>query len=214
MQFRLLYKGKLPSQSQRGIGKQKHKIRKELHKQLLYLWKTHPFLTDYYLGFPPPSLVSKTLVSAPAPGEPQRSWVDTAADLYANCGYRFMPLVGQTFRDDIACALDILVLRRDHPGGSVKSGAGGGDIDNRIKVLLDALRMPQRCDELSGESPGPGEDPFFCLLEDDGLITELRITSDHLLTPLEPKEHQNDVHLVIHVKTIVTRGDPLTSFLT
>jgi hypothetical protein len=120
------------------------------------------------------------------------------ADNYAKCGYRFLPLVGSEAGDE-ACALDILFLRRDHPGDLVKHG---GDIDNRMKVLLDALRMPDECSEVAGEPPGPDEDPFFCLLKDDKLITELRITTDRLLTPVEVDERIHDVHLIIHVRTI------------
>jgi len=101
----------------------------------------------------------------------------------------------------VACALDILFLRREGPGSLIRSG---GDIDNRLKVLFDALRMPQTCDEVCGDSPTPDEDPFFCLLEDDKLISKVAVETNWLLTPLADNEHINDVHLVIRVKTIVT----------
>jgi hypothetical protein len=103
----------------------------------------------------------------------------------------------------IACSLDILFLRRDPPGKIV---SGGGDIDNRIKVLFDALRMPQACNEIDG-APGVGEDPFFCLLEDDSLITRVSVTTDRLLLPKTDDEHIHDVMLIIHVKTIVADID-------
>ena len=80
------------------------------------------------------------------------------ADRYARCGYRFMPLISDWFFTGIPCSLDILFLRRDGPGSLVKHG---GDIDNRLKVLFDALRMPDTCDEVCGDSPGPDEDPFY-----------------------------------------------------
>lgn len=99
-----------------------------------------------------------------------------------------------------ACALDILFLRRDGPGSLVRSG---GDIDNRLKVLFDALRMPQTCDEVCGDSPVEGETPFFCLLEDDKLISKVQVETNWLLTPPAPTEHIHEVHLVIRVKTIV-----------
>jgi len=79
----------------------------------------------------------------------------------------------------------------------------GGDIDNRLKTLLDSLRIPQNKDELPrDDSPRDGEDPFYCLLEDDKLITRLDITSDTLL---EPQSSPSDVDLVIRVHTKVTQ---------
>ena len=71
-----------------------------------------------------------------------------------------------------------------------------------MKVLLDALRMPEECQEVCGETPTEDQDPFFCLIKDDRLITELRIVTDRLLTPVATDEHINHVHLVIKVKTI------------
>ena len=59
--------------------------------------------------------------------------------------------------------------------------------------------MPATCDGVT-EKPASGEDPFFCLLEDDRLITDFKVTTDRLLTP--PGEtRENDVKLIIHVKT-------------
>jgi hypothetical protein len=76
----------------------------------------------------------------------------------------------------------------------------GGDIDNRLKVLFDALRVPANCDEVAGAVKASDEDPyFFCLLEDDALITEVSVTTDTLLTPYVTGQ-ENDVHLVINVK--------------
>jgi hypothetical protein len=98
------------------------------------------------------------------------------------------------------CSLDVLFLRRDRPGNLVKSG---GDLDNRIKVLFDALTVPgdNATAGLEGE-PGPDERPFFCLLQDDNLITDVSITTDRLLHPMEDDERLNHVHLILHVKTI------------
>jgi hypothetical protein len=110
----------------------------------------------------------------------------------------------------LACALDILFLRRDQPGDLIKHG---GDIDNRIKVLFDALRMPQDEQELTGQKPDVAEDPFFCLLQDDKQITEVKITTDRLLTPQASDEGINDVHLIIHVKTLSLDGNTFTAFL-
>jgi hypothetical protein len=50
-------------------------------------------------------------------------------------------------------------LRADIPGKVVQSG----DIDNRLKTLFDALRMPASDLEMAECASGPanGEEPFF-----------------------------------------------------
>jgi hypothetical protein len=83
----------------------------------------------------------------------------------------------------LACSLDILFLRRDSPGNLVRSG---GDIDNRINTLFDALRRPENGEEVAGFPPGPNEDPFFCLMETDSLVTEVSVITDRLLLPQAP----------------------------
>jgi hypothetical protein len=187
MDFRLIYQGRLPAASQSNTRlKDKQRIRKSLHPQLKELWRTSRHLRRYVEGR-----------ESNLPGA--RLLIDKISDNYARCGYRFMPLIGGGVGAGDACALNILFLRRDQPGNLV---SGGGDIDNRIKVLLDALRMPQECKEVDGQTPSSDEDPFYCLLKDDSLITKLTITTDQLLTPLTTDEHIHDVHLIISVKTI------------
>jgi hypothetical protein len=183
MEFRLTYEGRLPAASQNDTrATDKHRIRREISKQLAELWKTHPRLRRDSL--PPDD--SDTALG-----------VIRGIETFDRCGCRFLPLI--TNDEGIGCGLDILFLRRDQPGSLIQSG---GDIDNRIKVLLDALRMPSHQGEISGpadEQPNP----FHCLLEDDRLITEFKVTTDRLLTPCADNENLNDVRLVIHVKTIV-----------
>ena len=146
------------------------------------------------------------LISDPGPAITQiarsnaphaKTWVEHIADDHTKCGYRFVPLISTT--GGFTCSLDILFLRRDNPGNLITDG---GDIDNRIKTLFDGLKMPTTIPELGGyDVPAPGENPFFCLLEDDSLITKVAVTTDRLLIPLDTNagERLNDVHLVIHV---------------
>jgi hypothetical protein len=112
-------------------------------------------------------------------------------------GFNFLPLV--TKRLCLRCSLDILFLRVDeYPfvfGGS-------GDIDARLKMLFDSLRMADNATELPvGAKPEKDENPFFVLLEDDKLITEVRVSTDRLLKLPEarpPEKH--DVYLQITVR--------------
>jgi hypothetical protein len=185
LEFRLLYQGKLSSAGPGDTRRaEKHAMRREFHRQLKELWAQEPILRSR-----PRRIVT--------PGGPNPPYLEWLADNYARHGFRFAPLIEP--KNGMACALDILFLRRDQPGNLVKRG---GDIDNRIKVLFDALRMPLDKQEVDGLVPGEGEDPFFCLLSDDSLIIDIRVTTDMLLLPAEQISHsESDVFLVIRVKT-------------
>jgi hypothetical protein len=205
MEFRLIYSGPLHAETKRQArAEEKHKIRKVFHRQLSELWKQHPVLqrqaVDRLIRYRTPL----NMISDPGPGVEQimshrsgKPWLEIVADDHARLGYRFVPLVRKA--GGFTCSLDILFLRRDNPGSLVHTG---GDIDNRIKVLLDGLRTPNTSAEIGGFLPEVDENPFHCLLEDDSLITALNITTDRLLLPVDESagERKNDVHLVIHVR--------------
>lgn len=212
MEFRLIYRGPLPAEgSSGGRTREKHQLRKLFHRQLRELWNQHPDLrTQSQQRF----IVVTTpdnRVSAPGPGVREiipvfgnmdnhpnaKTWVEHIADDHQRCGGRFVPLVSKS--GGFTCSLEILFLRRDNPGHLITSG---GDIDNRIKVLFDGLRMPDTVGELGGLPIEPDENPLFCLLEDDTLITNVTVTTDRLLTAQEPPERIHDVHLVIHATVV------------
>ncbi|MCU1336519.1 MAG: hypothetical protein JWO19_2100 [Bryobacterales bacterium] len=204
LEFRLVYKGRLPAETNRPRVQDKHRIRREFHGQLTELWKRNPALNRQRTNHVkvrrrPANTVIESGdevigVDQGGPGDP--SWVEHLAETYKICGFRFVPLVRKD--NGFTCAIKILFLRRGHPGELISNG---GDIDNRVKVLFDALKMPKNCGEVQAD-PQSGEDPFFCLLEDDALITSVEITTDRLLTPLADNESENDVELVIHVTVI------------
>lgn len=111
---------------------------------------------------------------------------------------RFLALVRE--RLHLVCDLDILFLRRENPGQLI---CGGGDIDNRVKVLFDALRIPQDDNEVRDAPP---EDNFIlCLTEDDKLITGFRVTTDRLLEPAPSEKEQNNIRLIINVEVKATQ---------
>jgi hypothetical protein len=187
LQFRLIYEGRLPAAGTDNRTADKHRIRQQIHKQLAQFYQHDPFLK------------SRSKTSIQHSSGRAISILEAQAENFSRCGYRFVPLINNS--EGLACSLDILFMRRDRPGNLVKSG---GDIDNRLKVLFDALRMPQGCNELFGfEVPGAGEDPFFCLMEDDSLITDVSVVTDTLLYPVGENEGIHHVHLVIHVKVRV-----------
>jgi hypothetical protein len=185
MRFRLLVRGHLPP-DKRGTADVKQRIRRELHPQLRTLWRQHPTLKLGWKG--------NDLDPVPV--------VDEIGNEFSRCGYRFVPLV-RTKRN-MACSLDILILQREEPHRLF--AGSGGDLDNRVKTLLDGLRMPQQCTELDGQLPSADEDPFFCLLEDDKLIFDFNIITDRLLVPAEHEEPERDIVAVIGVRVKSVSG--------
>lgn len=205
MRFRLTYEGELkasgrdPENGQRDrMAEHKQSIRKVFHRQLKQLWQSNKFLREHRVH--PYSASFSPAEQAQQAGtwgggvDTRVPMVEDIASKYRENGYRFVPLV----REDVSlfCSLNILFLRRDFSGV-----ISAGDLDNRIKTLIDALRKPHNANELRGnESPDVEEDPFFCLLEDDDLVTGLSVETDYLLDTPNGNDSASQVKLVITVE--------------
>lgn len=109
-------------------------------------------------------------------------------------GFNFVPLVRQDLH--LVAQLHITLLRPELPGSIITSG---GDIDNRLKTLLDSLKIPEHGALPTGDKPTTDENPFCGLLEDDFLITDLRVETAQLL---EPNLEHKDVVVLINVTTV------------
>ena len=72
-------------------------------------------------------------------------------------------------------------------------------------TLFDAMRVPDKA-QIRNMSPGEDELPFYCLLQDDALITGFCITTQLLLGTARPEEGRDDVELKITVKVSETSG--------
>jgi hypothetical protein len=132
-------------------------------------------------------------------GHAEPSWFNAGITAigtnWSRAGYQFIPLV--TSHIAVRCSLDVLLLRPEEDRFIFKRG----DIDGQIKTLFDALRIPCDLAEAGGVGPQDDETPFFCLLENDNLISEVRLTTDQLLLlPTERKVRANTCTVVIHVK--------------
>lgn len=179
MEFTLVYDGRLKAN---GNPKSKQQIRRILHAQFKQLWEQEPLRSlappeGHFLDDDPP----ETSLSI----------------IHRVSGFRFSPLISAKLH--LVAELNMTMLRPEAPGSIVGQG---GDIDNRLKTLLDALRMPRDESELpKNDSPLDGEDPFFCLLEDDHLVTKISVATDRLLTPCDDPTL---VRLLIHVKSKAT----------
>lgn len=189
MEFRLLYQGELlPSANANPRPKEKHAIRGKLHPQLRRQWYLHSSLRQYAASLANPGSIIT----------PDDERVSTGLELLgkqnAICGYNFVPMV--TERHFVRCSLDILLLRPEEK----KFIFTQGDIDGQVKTIFDALQVPKTPQQCGNRGPEEGETPFFCLLENDRLISEVRVITDQLLLLPEAKEVKaNDAFALIHV---------------
>jgi hypothetical protein len=117
-------------------------------------------------------------------------------------GLLFAPLVTQ--RLHLYVELSVLLFRQQPRGTLITDG---GDIDNRLKTLLDGLRVPHGSMEGRTLMPAdPDPSPFYCLLEDDSLVTKVSVESEQLLRPARPDEVVAIIS--VHVKkTVLTHAN-------
>lgn len=210
VEFRLLYSGQvLASANSTRRPKDKHAIRKVFNPQLRQLWLTNPNLRDYALGLGGRSQSRYGYGGAEEASDDEcfQNGVSKMAENYPLNGFQFLPLISE--EDCVRCKLEILFLRPEANGMLIR----GGDIDGRIKTIFDALRMPQVGEIEKDQAPESGETPFFVLLKDDSLISEVKVTTDELLLlPGTTVRLANEVFMQIHVMLQVKRRSD-TSFL-
>jgi hypothetical protein len=179
VEFRLLFDGPIGSDSRAPI---KHEIRRAMHPQLRRLWLTHRKLRKlasyegqkFHAEMQFKSEGKQTHLSEDdAIQFAFKSWGEN----WNRDPFHCVPLV--TKDRGIVCRIEILLLRPEDDTHVLAHG----DLDGQVKTLFDGLRMPSNLAETGNTMPTPDEDPFFCLLEDDRLVSELRINSDKLLLP-------------------------------
>lgn len=177
MEFTLHYRGEL--KAKRG-PKDKQLLRRHFHQQLAILWQQVPLKEQ-----------QKLLEKNPEKGE--------VSIIRAVNQFDFAPLINEQL--NLIAELKIIMLRPEPPGSIITQA---GDIDNRLKTLFDALKVPKEATAIpSDDKPLEGETPFFCLLEDDNLITKVSVETDRLLYP---NQSSSEVELLIHVTTKATRS--------
>ncbi len=172
MKFSLYYKGPLKAN---GDKKEKHRIRLAIHPQLRKLWTIEPLKTLWE---------KKLALTLRGDENPHIHKIDK---------YSFIPLVTKWL--DLYVEISIDFLRECSPGDIIQ----GGDIDNRLKTLFDALRMPNALQEIPEDEEG--NEIIYCLLEDDRLITDFQIKTHQILFDCEPDE----VILLLNIKTKILK---------
>ncbi len=205
MRFHLIYSGPLSASGNKSKPEEGAAIRAKISPQLRQLWETHHSLQvlSQEGALPPTNVGNMVMMSSNGKASPrQMAQSGYGTDLLTTIpinGRAFMPLVRKSL--SLNCEIDILFLRQQDPGALVSQG---GDIDNRVKTLLDALRNPDNDED--ARHPTTGEGIIFTLMESDTLVSRLNIDTDRLL--FSETEKPNEVHLVIEVTLNVLRVGP------
>jgi hypothetical protein len=174
MRFRLIFSGEMSADSRRSGNSrvtEKWNIREQIHLQIRELYQVHPALrahqhVDVVRRLPPDQLT-----------KPQKDYLEVLHEPVSVEGFKFIPLVRESLF--LTCSLSITFLRRQE-SPLVKPR---GDIDNRVKTLLDGLSMPKPGGGIVGSDPAkrPKDDPCYVLMEDDSQISGLAVHVDRYL---------------------------------
>jgi hypothetical protein len=192
VEFRLLYEGELfASANKNSHASHKHAIRKLLHPQLRRQWQLHKGLRQFAVRHSMPRATTTQYVE-------QERVDDGLVELGKQrplAMFQFVPMM--TKEHALRCSLDILLLRAEEPQFIMQRG----DLDGQVKTIFDALAMPLSIEQTGNSTPDPDETPFFCLMEDDRLISEMHVTGDQLLLlPGHRQVKPSDAFVVIHIR--------------
>ena len=181
MEILLEYNDYIPprynGESQSGV---KQVIRRVFADTLRRKWRDSPQLSEWQKkGFTP----AKRGQWAHEPDDP-----DAPFFMVPMFGFHLIPLV--SWHNNLTC--DLMITLKGETRSAMKRR---GDIDNRLKVLFDALRMPLRHREVPGNMFGSGSDPFFCLLEDDSLIRKFSVEA--IQSGGSPAEHSAEIRVEV-----------------
>jgi hypothetical protein len=194
MRILLRYRDNLPAKADSA---DKTRLRFFLSRQFKRVWETH-FEKRHPLDKLPVDKARKL------PSDDCKPYFVTEMD-----GYRFVPLVSHGNR--IHCQVAIRYGR--WRTGGMAQVLDSGDLDGRIKALLDGLSIPnpgQSSVDVSKVQPDHLANTCFVLAEDDRLIERVEIeTFDILDSP--PGKAQDKLETVFHVMVTLTSFDDVAA---
>ena len=172
VEFTLKYRGELPAARGRcNMTQEKHDMRLEFHRQIRRIWeKDNRFVGIDRAALPLPTGNFDVERPIKLHKQPLRGFMFRVPlrDI------SFIPLV--TAPMEASCHLSVRLGRPLKPGSIIFAG---GDLDRRLVILFDALRIPREDQELP-DSVGEDKE-VLCLLADDSLITKLTIEPHEIL---------------------------------
>jgi hypothetical protein len=205
MEFTLRYSGTVPHHAKAEA----HKIRRVLHGQLADYWSRDLRLKDVDATKIKPFVKSARFrfdVRQQEHGQRVGSKPHDWHGYHEVRGIRFVPLV--TRWRYLRCEIAMRIWRYEgdlHTGGLLDHQ---GDLDGKLKALIDALRMPHEDRELPADVTHDGN-VFFCVLEDDRLVTKIGIETRNILGPRPAKADQTkvDVDIELRIYPVHTVGN-------
>lgn len=170
MDFTLRYEGPLPASGNKGRIRDGRleklwQMRRSFESQMAKLYERQQILTG--------------------DGGPEfRAAANAARQPIKAMGFEFVALVRPSMK--LSCTLDIR-LSVNHDVPSVLET--NGDLDNRVKSIIDTLTVPRNAEEIRAFGPAPEEQPFACLMENDALVTAFSVECGRYLGDTPDPQH-------------------------
>lgn len=114
-------------------------------------------------------------------------------------GYEFVSPAHSSLRT--AIELDIMLL-------SPRVRLPAGDVDNRLKTLIDGLTRPGNAQQLQGFAEPEEGGPTYCLMDDDQLVQRIGLDSRawHV-----PQDGTSDALVVVTAAIVLGEGSDLSN---
>lgn len=137
----------------------KQELRLQFSQQLRRLWKRDLLASFYADGLPVAPYERHKAARPPQPTQHPFFRVNV-------CGFSVISLVN--WHNGLNCELEFVFLGDQR---------GAIDLDNQMKVVFDALRIPQHDAEVPADKHGQDDEELFCLLEDDSIVKKYSVES-------------------------------------
>ncbi|TGP53033.1 hypothetical protein EN873_17530 [bacterium M00.F.Ca.ET.230.01.1.1] len=171
MRFELFFLGRIPSGNKGGPHWNfAADFRAQMHHQLVRLWKTNP-LSEHTKWLSKPYN--------------DNTWEGVAT--FERHGLDFVVVASQ--RVSLSIKMDVHFYE---PAGELSVASDVADVDNRVKVLFDLLRLPDNPKHVP-----QGLVPHYCLMEDDRLVWELTVKRHRLLRTVETAEYMTRLDISV-----------------
>lgn len=193
MRFTLRYEGDdlLASGNDSKRKQEKQVLRSRFHNQLKRVWDVSNLLREVDRAKLPHAIKEKDVYTRPRPLPATTPTILGFLFHVEYYGSRFVPIITDLM--EAHCQLAVRIGRPTKPGSIVFAG---GDLDGRLKTLLDALSVPPHENQLDQRDVMERE--YICLLSDDSLITGLSVESYQLWDECRPN------HVVAEITVNIT----------
>jgi len=186
MKITLFYRGPLKSNADARI---KHQLRLHFHPQLERALLQTPYMQRRFRDWDKSVVLSKFY---------HRNAQTVAGHTFLALAAPHLVPMSTEERHEVSVELGITMLRAGPLGSLI---VGGGDIDNRLKTLFDALQIPDQNQGAKLNTTDLPGSPMFCLMSDDKLITRVNVQTGQLL---DVDDRSKEIVLIIHAE--VTGG--------